>query len=247
MQELKTNYKAEKRKLKAEYKMKKSALKASAGLDSATEDKAPQRSILEEVGNAITHGLGTVFGFVAFGLMLARSEGKIEILATSIYSFGLIVMFTASCLYHSFKGGSRVKRLFRRFDYCSIYLLIGATFAPLLLIERGGVFGNTFFLIQWLTIIAGMTLAAIFGPNKLRPLHFTMYFIIGWSGLMLLPQMIASNLPLALYILGGGVVYSLGIIPFLMKKSAAHFIWHFFVLAGAVVQWLGIYIYIYLA
>ena len=47
-------------------------------------------------------------------------------------------------------------------------------------------------------------------------------------------------------ILGGGVIYSLGVIPFTMKKNVAHFIWHFFVLGGAVVQWIGIYLVIYL-
>ena len=50
----------------------------------------------------------------------------------------------------------------------------------------------------------------------------------------------------AFYILGGGIIYSLGIIPFAMKTRVAHFIWHFFVLCGAVVQWVGVYIYIYL-
>ena len=69
---------------------------------------------------------------------------------------------------------------------------------------------------------------------------------LGWSGLILLPQMMATNFALPLFILLGGVVYSLGIIPFALKKKGAHFIWHFFVLGGAIVQWLGIYLYIYL-
>ena len=69
---------------------------------------------------------------------------------------------------------------------------------------------------------------------------------LGWSGLILLPQMMATNFALPLFILLGGVVYSLGIIPLALKKKGAHFIWHFFVLGGAIVQWLGIYLYIYL-
>ena len=57
--------------------------------------------------------------------------------------------------------------------------------------------------------------------------------------------MMGSNLPLAIWILAGGVLYTLGIIPFAMKARASHFIWHFFVLAGAVVQWVGIYLYLF--
>ena len=57
--------------------------------------------------------------------------------------------------------------------------------------------------------------------------------------------MLRNNLPLFLTVLGGGVVYTVGIIPFALKRKGAHFIWHFFVLAGAVLQWLGIYLYLY--
>jgi hemolysin III len=52
---------------------------------------------------------------------------------------------------------------------------------------------------------------------------------------------------LATWILLGGIIYTVGIIPFAIKMNASHFIWHFFVLAGAVVQWVGIFKYIYLA
>ena len=57
--------------------------------------------------------------------------------------------------------------------------------------------------------------------------------------------MISENLPLFWFTLGGGILYTLGIIPFAMKKRGAHFIWHFFVLFGAVVHWLGIYLCLY--
>ena len=80
---------------------------------------------------------------------------------------------------------------------------------------------------------------------KLNFLHIPLYFLLGWSALMLLPSLISGNLPLAMWVLAGGIVYTLGIIPFLMRKRVSHFIWHFFVLAGAVTQWIGIYLYLY--
>lgn len=206
----------------------------------------PRRATLEEIGNAVTHGVGSVFAVVALLLMLFSANTVLEYIGAFIYFFGLFVMFTMSCLYHAFPHGSAVKRLFRRFDYSSIYLLIGATFAPPLLNAVGGVFGQVFFVIQWAVIAAGISLVGVFGPTKLRFIHIPMYVVLGWSALMLMPSLIERSFSLAMWILAGGVIYTLGIIPFTMKMKVSHFIWHFFVLAGAVVQWIGIYLFIYL-
>lgn len=205
----------------------------------------PKRSVLEEIGNSITHGLGAIFAIVAFILMLGAAEGTLEFIAAIIYFCGMFIMMLSSCLYHAFAYGSAVKRLFHRFDYSSIYLLIGATFAPVLLCYFGDLFGIIFFVIQWVVIAAGISLVGVFGPSRLSFLHIPLYFLLGWSALMLLPSLISGNFPLAMWILAGGIAYTLGIIPFLMRTRVSHFIWHFFVLAGAVVQWIGIYLYLF--
>ena len=142
LSELKKNYrkslKAEKKKysdarrdVKREHKETLESLYESGEI--ARPKDPPKRGILEEIGNAVTHGVGSVFAIVAFLLMLIAADAPREYVGASIYFFGLFVMFTMSCLYHAFPHGSAVKRLFRRFDYSSIYLLIGATFAPPLL------------------------------------------------------------------------------------------------------------------
>ena len=205
----------------------------------------PKRPILEEIGNAITHGVGAVFAIVAFVLMLIAADSRVEYISSVIYFVGLFILFMSSCLYHAFVHGSAVKRLFHRFDYSSIYLLIGATFAPVLLCFFGNLFGYIFFAIQWTIIIAGISLVGVFGPSRLSLLHIPLYVILGWSALMLLPEMFSSNAPLALWILGGGIAYTLGLIPFLIRGRVSHFIWHFFVLCGAVIHWIGIYIHLF--
>lgn len=205
----------------------------------------PKRSVLEEIGNAVTHGVGSVFSIVALILMLLNSKDSLQAVYSIIYFIGMFLSFTSSTLYHSFKHGTAVKRLFRRFDYCSIYLLIGSTFAPLLLGFIGGTLGTVFCVAQWAIIVMGITFVAIFSPARLRPLHITLYFILGWCGIIFLPSMIKA--PALLFcILGGGIIYSLGIIPFAIKKKCAHFIWHFFVLAGAITQWIGIYLTLFI-
>ncbi len=252
---IKLIYKQDKKRFKDEYKQKvKSIKKQKRERQKEYEDvlikegkiiNPPKRPILEEIGNAITHGVGAVFGILAFILILINSTTFSQYFSGIIYSFGLVIMFTNSCLYHSFRNGGKTKRLFRRFDYLSIYLLIGGTFAPILLCFVGGIFGRLFFLVQWVIIIFGIVLISVFGNRRFKIFHTIIYFILGWCGLLLIPIMLQKDFGLFYYVLGGGILYSLGVIPFALKKKASHFIWHFFVLGGAITQFIGIYIYIF--
>ncbi|MBO4378323.1 MAG: hemolysin III family protein [Clostridia bacterium] len=208
-------------------------------------NEPPRRSGLEEVGNAVTHGVGSLLSIAALVLLLLRADTTPKIVAALVYGICMILMFTMSCLYHSFRSGSTVKRVWRRFDYISIYLLIGGTFAPLWLVYWGGKTGLLLMILQWIIIVAGVTFVGVFGPGRLRPLHIALYIVLGWSALVFLPGMIRNDRPLFWFILAGGIIYTLGIIPFLLKKKGAHFLWHFFVLFGAIAHWLGIYLYVY--
>lgn len=207
----------------------------------------PKRSILEEVGNSITHGVGALVGVFLLVLMLLKANITYEYVAASIYGGCLIVMMLSSCLYHAFSCDSKVKRIFRRFDYSSIYLLIGGTFTPLFLVDMGGTTGLVYAILQWSLIAVGITIVGVFGPGRFSWIHFTLYFIIGWGGgIIFIGDWFNNNLPLLLWILAGGVGYTLGMIPFALKNlKAAHFIWHFFVIFGAVIQWIGIYLYVF--
>lgn len=254
--EITKEYKEEKKSLRRSYAEKLRSMKAEyySELDTLTDKRGnkliknpPERPILEEIGNSVTHLVGAAFAVVAFILMLSHSESAKQVFGGVVYFLGLFTMFTVSCLYHAFPYGSTVKRVFRRFDYSSIYLLIGATFAPILISYIGGTLGTVYLILQWTVIIAGITLVAVFGPTRLRFIHIPLYVILGWCGIVFIPEMIArSDIDFLAFILGGGVIYSLGIIPFALKGRTSHFIWHFFVLAGALVQWIGVYRTVYL-
>ena len=208
-------------------------------------EEPPKRSVPEEVGNAITHGIGVLLGIAGLVLLLLCSDTGVKIIASTVYGGCFIFMFLMSSLYHAFKWGSKVKRIWRRFDYLSIYLLIGGTFTPLWLVFTGGTNGMIGCAAEWAIILSGVTLIAVFGPDRARKLHLAMYVILGWCGLIFLPKMIRESMPLFFCTLAGGLLYTLGIIPFALKKKGAHFIWHFFVLFGAVAHWFGIYLYVY--
>ena len=123
----------------------------------------------------------------------------------------------------------------------------GLTFTPLFLLDIGGNLGIILCIIQWSLITFGITFVAIFGPGRFSWLHFTLYFIIGWAfGMLFIYDWIINQLNLLTWILLGGITYTLGMIPFALKNvKSAHFIWHFFVVFGALIQWIGIYLYVF--
>ncbi|MBQ6594617.1 MAG: hemolysin III family protein [Clostridia bacterium] len=208
-------------------------------------NEPPARSLAEEIANAVSHGTGALLSAAGLILMLLRSDAPREKAAASVYGGCLVLLFTMSCLYHAFPRGTTVKRVWRRFDYCSIYLLIGGSFTPLFLLYMGGAPGFWMCLGQWLIISAGIALVGVFGPAPLRKLHFALYILLGWSALFLLPG-IARDLPALLwYLLAGGLAYTLGIIPFTAKTRGSHFLWHLFVILGAALHWCGFCLYLF--
>lgn len=208
-------------------------------------NEPPHLTLLEEIGNAVTHGVGALLAIAGFILLLLKSDTGMKVLASCFYGISLIFLMLMSCLYHTFRSGSTVKRLWRRFDYSSIYLLIGGTFAPLYLVYLGNTLGIVLFCVNWALIILGIIIISVLGPGRLQPLHFSLYFIIGWSGLILIPNFYHNNMPLLWMILIGGIIYTVGMIPFAKNKKYDHFIWHFFVLGGAILHWFGIYLFVY--
>ena len=231
--------------MEAARKVYHAELRSARRAKARAQNEPPRLTLGEEVFNAVSHGAGGLLAVAATVLLLLRSHTGMEVLATCFYGISMTVMMFMSGVYHAMPTGSTAKRVLRRFDYTSIYLLIGGTFAPILLVYKGGRVGITIFCIQWGVILFGVTMVAIFGPGRWRALHFTLYFLIGWSGLMFIPDFYANARPLLWLILAGGLVYTLGMIPFVRSRKYDHCIWHVFVLAAAALHWVGIYTQIY--
>lgn len=208
-------------------------------------NEPPRLTAAEEGFNAGSHGAGALLAAAALGLLLLKSHTSMEVLASCVYGVSMVLMMLMSGVYHAMPTGSRAKRVCRRFDYTSIYLLIGGTFAPVLLLYLGGTAGMAMFCVQWLVILAGVSVVALFGPGRWPALHFTLYFLIGWSGLVFLPGMLRNEPVLLAYIFAGGLLYTLGMIPFALKRKYSHCVWHVFVLVAAALHWVGIYTQLY--
>ncbi len=202
------------------------------------------QTVGEEIGNSITHGIGCLMGIAGLIILLIKADSLTEYLAGIIFGVSIIMLYLMSCLFHAFKNGSTVKNIFQRFDHLSIYLLIGGTFAPILLCLAERPLGIIFFIVQWVLIIAGVVLKAI-NTSKHHKLHIILYLAIGWSGLAFVGQMFRTSPSLFWLILCGGLSYSIGVLFYIAKWKFAHFVWHFFVMGGTILHFIGIYLYIF--
>ncbi len=208
-------------------------------------NEPPRLSAEEERFNTLSHGAGVLLGAVCTALLLAKSDTAWKLAASLVYGGSMTLMMLMSSIYHAMPTGSGAKRFCRRLDYTSIFLLIGGTFAPILLVYLGGTAGLLLFCGQWAVILAGAGLVLAFGPGQWRAAMFTLYFVLGWSGLAFLPEFFRNAPTLLWFILMGGIVYTTGMIPFARKRKYDHCVWHLFVLAAALLHFLGIYTQIY--
>lgn len=207
------------------------------------EPKRPQ-TLGEEIGNAVTHGAGAVFAIVALILMLLRHDNGYELASAIVFGLSMFFVYMSSCLYHCFKHGTKVKRIFRVFDHSSIFIQIAGTYTPILLCVLGGWLGWTYFAIQWSIVVIGI-LIRILKPHKSTLPQVILCLLLGWSGVSILPQMYQFHPALLWYVLAGGISYSVGIAFYASRFKYAHFIWHFFVLFGTIFHFIGIFGYIF--
>lgn len=206
-------------------------------------DKKRSQTMGEEIANAISHGIGVLLSITGLVLMIIKAKGALTIVGVTIFGISAIILYTMSCLYHSFKKDTKVKRIFRRFDHLSIYLLIGGTYVPIFLTVFKFPLNIIFIIIQWSVIILGLTLKSI-KFDKFKKIHIVLYLILGWSGIAVFYPLWMASSSAFLLILMGGICYTIGTVLYVLNLKYNHFIWHLFVLAGTIFHFFAIYLYL---
>ncbi len=207
----------------------------------------PRYTLLEEILNASTHGLGVVLGAIGLALLVVKTlqtDSKVILVSVVIYGISIILLFAASTFYHAIPHNG-AKRVLRIIDHCAIYLLIAGTYTPYTLLVIGDRLGAVIMAIVWSLAVAGM-IFKIFFVGRFQMISLLTYLGMGWLGLLAAFE-IAHNLPptgIAL-LLGGGIAYSVGTIFFKVKAIPFnHAIWHLFVLAGCILHFLSVYYFV---
>lgn len=218
-----------------------------------TKGKAPDVIIYtlgEEICNAITHGLGAIFGAAGAAVMIVYTSlfcDAWSIVSASIYGGSLIILYTMSTLYHALTNKT-AKKVFRVFDHSTIYLLIAGTYTPytLVTIRQEKFWGWLVFGIVWACAIVGIVFNGI-SVEKYKKLSMVLYIASGWAAVLAMGPIIRNLAPKGVFLMVlGGIFYTGGIVFYKMKQiKYFHGIWHLFVLAGSVTQFFSILFYVY--
>ncbi len=200
--------------------------------------------------NSITHVVGAalaVLGLVVLVVLAALQGDAWRVVSFSIYGSSLVLLYTSSALYHSFRG--RAKRVFRKLDHGSIYLLIAGTYTPITLVLLRGSYagwGWAMFGIIWGLAVIGVVTDALPTKGK-RILPLVLYLLMGWlitAAIVPLWRM----LPIIgfAWLVAGGLSYTFGAVFYVFDSKVKHFhgVWHLFVLAGSICHYLVMVFYI---
>ncbi|MEC9364309.1 MAG: PAQR family membrane homeostasis protein TrhA [Sinimarinibacterium flocculans] len=204
-------------------------------------------SLGEEIAHASTHGLGVVLSIVGLTVLVARASlygDAWHITAVSIFGATLVLMYTASTLYHSIPL-PRTKRVLRVIDHSLIYFLIAGTYTPFTLVTLHGPWGWSLFGVTWGLAIAGVGFK-ILATGKFEKLSLAIYLGMGWCAIAAVKPLL-QNLETGglILMLAGGLVYSGGVAFYVWEKLRYHHaIWHLFVLAGSILHFFAVLFYV---
>jgi len=204
-------------------------------------------SIFEEVWHAISHGLGlflSTFGFGVLFTLSLLSDDMTKIVTATIFGVGLVIMYGSSTLYHAIVH-YRSKLLLQTFDHASIYILIAATYTPIVMLGIGGSLGWILLGVIWSMAAVGIYMKFIY-PGRYEIFSLVLYAVMGWLIVFFYEPLIETGGWLVFdLLLAGGVVYTSGIY-FYAKDSTPlyHAIWHLFVLGGSIFHFFAVFVLI---
>ncbi len=198
----------------------------------------------EELFNAISHGIGVVLALIGLFLLIQSNSNKTQFALFSIvlYEITLISMFLVSTGYHIVSRPS-LKFKLRIVDHINIYYLIAGTYTPVALITLEDGNGWTIFYCVW-SIAAIGTILKLFFTGKFELVSLLLYLAMGWLIVLDLRYLLDSITELgAVLLFWGGGFYTFGILFYAIERIPYnHFIWHLFVLAGAISHWFFIFL-----
>lgn len=208
----------------------------------------PHYTLGEELISAISHGIGALLGIAALVLCVVKSAiagDPWKIVSSAIFGTTILLLYLMSCLYHSLKV-NKAKRVFRVIDHCTIFLLIAGTYTPYTLVSLRSGIGWWVFGVIWAAGITGIVLNAV-SLKKFSKISVALYLIMGWMIVLAYQSMTEAIAPGGMTLLiWGGVAYTIGAVLYGIgaRKKYFHSIFHFFCLAGTILHFFSIYLYV---
>lgn len=213
---------------------------------SKKEIRIPKYSLFEELINSISHGIGAALSILGLILLIIKSSSALEVVTCSIFGATMIILYTMSCIYHALSPRIKGKKVLRILDHCNVFMLVWGTYLPVSLLAVGNLKGILLLIFVSIITIIGITLTCI-NIDKYQVFEVICHLLNGWSIALSFTNLL-RNIGFfgVLLLILGGITYSVGAIIYGIgaHKKYMHCLFHFFCLAGTILHFLCIYIYV---
>ncbi|MBT4763178.1 MAG: hemolysin III [Bdellovibrionaceae bacterium] len=181
-------------------------------------------------------------------LLMAKSSNNMSLIASIIYSIGLLMMLGVSAIYHRPHWEPKPRAFLKRLDHAAIFVLIASTATPLFLLTISAKSGNQFIIVMWAVALLGI-LQSIFWIKAPKFLSAAFYVGMGWITFPYLSELKVSLGSTNLWlIISGGITYTAGAVFYALKKPnlwprifGYHEVFHIFTIIGAILHFIVIY------
>ena len=207
----------------------------------------PRYSVGDELASSVIHGIGIVLSVAGLAILVAfaaLSGDALAVVACAVFGASLVLLYTASTLYHSISAAP-AKPMLRALDHIAIYVLIAGTYTPFTLLALPGVGGWSLFAAVWTLALVGSALE-LGVLKRYHKLAVLLYIGMGWIGIVAFGPL-SKHLQVGgtVLLLAGGLAYTLGVPFYLWRRLPYnHALWHVFVLAGSVLHFLAVLLYV---
>ena len=211
---------------------------------------------LKDPGSAITHLIGGLLAAAAAPLLLLRayaSDSGVHLFAMAVFMASMILLYTASTVYHAIDKGEKINQRLKKLDHTMISVLIAGTYTPVCMITLAGRTGTLLLTLIWALAAAGI-IFKIFWVNCPKWISSVLYIGMGWLCILALPQLLAKLSGAAFaWLLAGGLMYTIGGVIYALKLQlfnhrhknfGSHEIFHLFVMAGSFCHFMFMYLYV---
>lgn len=210
---------------------------------------------IREPGSAITHFIGCLMALIAASPLLMKAHGNsTHLLAMTIFTCSMILLYGASTMYHSIcHVSAKVLRRFRKLDHMMIFVLIAGSYTPVCMIVLGGKKGYTLLAVVWITALIGMFIKACWITCP-KWFSSVIYIAMGWTCLPVFSTLWGTLPHVAFgWLLAGGIIYTIGGVIYALKLPVfnslhkyfgSHEIFHLFVMGGSICHFIFMYQYV---
>ena len=215
-----------------------------------------KKTFFKDPGSAITHFIGMLMAiFAAIPLLIkaAHEPSRIYVISLSVYAVSMILLYAASTTYHTFDLSEKKNTVLTKIDHMMIFVLIAGSYTPICLLVLRGRTGKILLGIVWSIAIVGILIKAfwVYCPKWVSSV---LYIGMGWACVLAFTQ-ISNNMSRTafLWLLAGGIIYTIGGIIYAMKlpifnnrhkNFGSHEIFHLFVMGGSVCHFVLMYSFV---